>query len=240
MKYNQAKKEVQLLCIEKISEEMFIEVEPMIIKFAETATNYFNKYLIEGDNDEDSDGKNSDYAVPIKKTIRKKHVRREKNKVQRRYESYSNLAKIRFLKRAAGGIIVNTPIMLAKAKKAANEMGISWSTAKSWVKKHEEYLTDFSKTKMTYVDFLESQGEKLKVGVGRKITYGKEKEEEILTLALIAREEDKPFTIRNLKSIAKTIIGDNFKASDGWAKKFCSRNKLVMGDKFSQPKTLPT
>jgi len=240
MKSNsQIKREAQLMCIEKISEEMFIEMEPVIIKFAEISTNFFNKYLIEDANDEESDSKSSDYGVPIKKAIRKKNTNNEKYQAQRKYESYSNLAKIRFLKKATGGIIANTPIVLAKAKKAASEMGISWSTAKSWVKKHEEYLSDFSRTKMTYADFLERQGEKLKIGVGRKITYGKEKEEEVLTLALCAREENKSFTIRDLKSIAKGIIGDNFKASDGWAKKFCSRNNFAMGDKFSQPKTIP-
>ena len=85
-----------------------------------------------------------------------------------------------------------------------------------------------------------SQGEKLKVGVGRKITYGKEKEDEILNLAMAAREaRDVPFTIRDLKLIAKKVIGENFKASDGWAKKFCSRNSFNLSDKFNAPKIVP-
>eukprot|EP00826_Nyctotherus_ovalis_P045266 TRINITY_DN498_c0_g1_i3.p2 TRINITY_DN498_c0_g1~~TRINITY_DN498_c0_g1_i3.p2 ORF type:complete len:249 (+),score=75.87 TRINITY_DN498_c0_g1_i3:137-883(+) len=230
-------REAQLICLEKLSDEYLFPIDPAIIEFAEISTSFFNKYLIENE-DEESDSKSSDYVVSTKKTIRKRNVIREKRRVLRKYESYSNAAKIRFLKKASGGLATNIPIELRKAKKVAGEMEISWSTAKSWVKKHEEYLANFSRTGITYADFLESQGEKLKVGVGRKITYGKEKEEAILTLALVAREE-KPFTIRDLKQVAKNIIGDNFKASDGWAKKFCSRNSLSLTDRFGRPKNIP-
>ena len=77
--------------------------------------------------------------------------------------------------------------------------------------------------------------------MGRKITYAKAKEEELLEYAMVAREEDGQFTLKRLKEKAREIIDDNeeFKGSDGWAKKFCARNALDLANRFNLPKTIP-
>lgn len=86
------------------------------------------------------------------------------------------------------------------------------------------------------------QGSKKKIGVGRKLSYGKEVEEEILLFGLRARESEGGLVMSEVKGKAMEMIEDRhgkFKASDGWYKKFCCRNKLNMKDKFDPPIAIP-
>jgi len=204
------------------------------------------------------DSQDSEYIEPklakIKRIKRRKNIRKinpvksqhensyenseKSHKNSRHYTTYSNEMKIKFLKMATGTQKLIT-IDHEKAREVARELGISWSTAKSWVTKNRECIINGK----CYADVLEEQGDKKKIGVGRKITYGIDKEQEILSFALKSREnEDKILTMRELKEKAKEIIGESefFKASDGWAKKFCCRNSFIISDKFNIPKIIPT
>jgi hypothetical protein len=57
--------------------------------------------------------------------VKKSHKSPQKNKSNRKYHSYTNADKIEFLSLSEG----------IGSKQAAQRMKISWSTAKSWVKK---------------------------------------------------------------------------------------------------------
>jgi hypothetical protein len=61
---------------------------------------------------------------------------------------------------------------------------------------------------------------------------------------MIEREGDILFTQQELKRKAKQLIRGSdssihFKASDGWAKKFCYRNKLILDNKYNVPAEIP-
>lgn len=158
---------------------------------------------------------------------------------KRKYKSYSNDDKISFLKMAE---------KIGK-KQAAFFMKISWSTAKTWIKKDE----NLKQTKNTYTQqllckCLQSvvQGDKKKIGVGRKITYDMHLEEQLLSYAMVTRESDGGLSIKKLKQKAIDMIkkgnmtpSEKFKGSDGWAKKFCKRNLFDINDKFNCPRYFP-
>jgi len=56
---------------------------------------------------------------------------------------------------------------------------------------------------------------------------------------MIERDSDEGLTLSKLKHKARILISRDFKASDGWAKKFIMRNNFDMKDKFSYPKFIP-
>jgi len=159
-----------------------------------------------------------------------------KKKSRKSYIAYTNAEKIDFLLLAAK----------VGAKKAAIQMRICWSTAKAWLKK-EEALQQINQSYITVLQgiFRTRQidlGTKLKVGVGRKVTYGQEVEEEILIQALKLRESEGGMGVQSVKKKAIEIIKDKhtkFKGSEGWYKKFCHRNELHPKDKFDPPKSIP-
>eukprot|EP01022_Parablepharisma_sp_SALTPOND_P035452 TRINITY_DN9541_c0_g1_i1.p2 TRINITY_DN9541_c0_g1~~TRINITY_DN9541_c0_g1_i1.p2 ORF type:complete len:280 (+),score=33.11 TRINITY_DN9541_c0_g1_i1:87-926(+) len=176
-----------------------------------------------------------------KRSIGDGDVDKGEHKGNRRYKTYTNKDKILFLDLAAK--IGN--------KRAAAALNISWSTAKSWVKKDES----LKMSQKTYVQqlictdiFVQKnivQGEKLKIGVGRKITYNLLLEEDLLLYGMIQREKPEGITIKQLKEKAMDMISQCgtkskiFKASDGWAKKFCKRNLFDPNNIFASPKYFP-
>ncbi len=90
------------------------------------------------------------------------------------------------------------------------------------------------------------QGEKQKIGVGRKITYQFAIEEQLVEYGLVEREKDSGLTFKQLKVQAKALLENSpsskrpFKASHSWAKKFCRRNKLEVGNLWwAVPKAFP-
>lgn len=85
------------------------------------------------------------------------------------------------------------------------------------------------------------QGDKKKIGVGRKVSYGKYIEESILMYAMRLRESDDGVRIPLVKSRAVELMGSysSFKASDGWYKKFSIRNWFNLHNKYQLPKYLP-
>ena len=56
---------------------------------------------------------------------------------------------------------------------------------------------------------------------------------------MIERDSDEGLTLNKLKNKARILIKNNFKASDGWAKKFIVRNNFNIKDKLSYPRFIP-
>ena len=174
------------------------------------------------------------------KLEREERLERGPKDGKRVYKSYCNDDKISYLK-------------LAKRvgyKKAALAMAVSWSTAKTWVKKDEALRRKKSSLTQQLLGkpyfHVVAQGDKRKLGVGRKITYERQVEEQILAYAMVARESPTRLSIHDLKLQAIQIVQANvphprtpFKGSDGWAKKFCKRNQFDTKNVFNCPKFLP-
>jgi hypothetical protein len=86
------------------------------------------------------------------------------------------------------------------------------------------------------------QGDKKKIGVGRKISYDKNTEENILNFAMKLRETEDNMKIPAVKNKAVEFMAgrlDKFKASDGWYKKFSIRNMFNLNNKYQLPKYMP-
>ncbi len=81
-----------------------------------------------------------------------------------------------------------------------------------------------------------------KKGAGRPIMYGADKDEQLLTWLLDARDKQLPVTTQLLKAKALELITPThpqFKASDGWVQKFKQRHSLVLRVKTSLAHELP-
>ena len=81
-----------------------------------------------------------------------------------------------------------------------------------------------------------------KKGAGRPVTYGIDKDEQLLVWLLEARDKQLPITTQVLKAKARELICPDqpqFKASDGWVQKFKQRHKLVLRMKTSLAQELP-
>ena len=84
---------------------------------------------------------------------------------------------------------------------------------------------------------------KFKKGQGRKVSYSMDIEEELVAWILKKREESnlavstKMIRVKAL-SLIKPLL-PNFKASDGWLRKFLVRNNLVLRAKTSLAQSLP-
>lgn len=84
-----------------------------------------------------------------------------------------------------------------------------------------------------------------KLSIGEKaISYmhGKELEEALLLYGMVERESEKGLKLRKLRAKSCELIRqsvEEFKRSDGWARKFCARNSLDIKDALSCPKFIP-
>ena len=77
-------------------------------------------------------------------------------------------------------------------------------------------------------------------GAGRPITYGKAIDDQLLCWVLESRDRQLPITIPVLKAKAFNLVSleyPDFKASDGWARKFMKCHSLVLRAKTQE---LPT
>lgn len=86
-------------------------------------------------------------------------------------------------------------------------------------------------------------GPKRKIGVGRKISYGNNSDSQILKIALELRENEIPQKLQTLKKMTVDALRPtfpNFKASDGWYKKFSTRFAFDFWDKFNTPIFIPS
>ena len=76
---------------------------------------------------------------------------------------------------------------------------------------------------------------------GRKVTYGKELDEELRQMLVTMRSQGQSITIERFSEYAKKIIDErrpelNFKCSRGWVEKFFKRHNLSMSSKASSSK----
>ena len=84
---------------------------------------------------------------------------------------------------------------------------------------------------------------KIRKGQGRKISYPQELEDKLLAWLLEKREVDcvaVSTQVIRLKAISLIRpVNPNFKASDGWVRKFMNRNNLVLRACTHKSQTLP-
>ena len=86
------------------------------------------------------------------------------------------------------------------------------------------------------------KGRHLRSGSGRKLSYPKEVDEEILEWILIRRDAQLPVSSELIKAKAKLLIkphNQQFKASKGWLQKFLPRHSLSMRSRTSISQKLP-
>lgn len=77
-------------------------------------------------------------------------------------------------------------------------------------------------------------------GAGRPITYGKAIDDQLLCWVLESRDRQLPITIPVLKAKAFNLVSleyPDFKASDGWARKFMKCHSLVLRAKTQELST---
>ena len=86
---------------------------------------------------------------------------------------------------------------------------------------------------------------KFKKSQGRKLSYSQELEEQLLKWILEKREEcnvavfTEMIRLKGLSLIKPSAHAPEFKASDGWLRKFLFRNNLVLRAKTSMAQVLP-
>ena len=79
-------------------------------------------------------------------------------------------------------------------------------------------------------------------GAGRKLSYPKEKEVELVQWVLEQRDLQLAVTVQNIVDQAVAVIqptNPSFKGTRGWAQKFMQRNDLVIRAKTSFAQKLP-
>ncbi len=115
-------------------------------------------------------------------------------------------------------------------RKASRHFGIHHRNVQRWVK--------------SQVAVLKNPGKRVnKKGQGRKITYPPETEEKLLTWTLEKRESQLiPVSTHLIRMKALSLIKEsnpNFKASDGWVRKFMKRNNLILRVRTHISQNLP-
>ena len=162
------------------------------------------------------DEKKEEFSMPKAFTTYFENQNLLKNNSKKKYKSYTNEDKIYFLNLKKK----NDP------RKVARNLGISWSTAKSWMSKEESLM----QKNLSYSEVLKKMGKMKKIGVGRKISYPQEIEDKLLEFALKEKENCGKISMKNLKakaiSLVRSINNHHFKGSDGWLKKFIKRNHI--------------
>lgn len=138
-----------------------------------------------------------------------------KARKSRLYKRYSNEFKLKILKKVkAEGL-----------RKVIRKLKICGSTIRSW--KESKIINNAAQ-------------HKLKLNVGRKISYGKEKEDEIITNLVEKLEEGWVLPSKTFKSLAKRIVNSStFKASNRWLAGFLRRNSVSLTQNFETLKVLP-
>jgi hypothetical protein len=79
-------------------------------------------------------------------------------------------------------------------------------------------------------------------GGGRKVSYGQERDMEILSWILDQCDQQLPVSRKGIQTYAKSMLKDtfpDFKASEGWLQKFMRRNNLSLRCKTSLSQKLP-